>query len=304
MENPMKDSEEDYGTDEIELQLGDCLNSLGIESHDTKGALESSDVLQAIHDLLSNRPQGYRNKLKELESRIDKQESDYFKALIFLLYLRNKSRIEEQNLPSKVAWYLEQDFSRIMKIAMKDDKKFLTFSKYHFLSYLEKLSLCRYPVGCQDVVIHGFSRQLIIRQSFADTMKLLALMIRIGGNRPLFELHYNPHRFRLFNAKGWQEVFHQAAQMMVRFPEVKGLFGAAWFYDPVIKEISPELYYIRELIEGIGGHFFFEGESEDTNQDAFAFSKARRMAYEEGRYSPKRYTAIIPRSALLDYSGM
>ncbi len=309
MEDPGGSADKDCSSQEIELKLRECLNKLEIGCIDPKQAIDSSDILRAMHDLLLNRPPSYRDKLMEMEHKLDmssgcEKRASYYNALVFILYLRNYTRIEKRDLPSMVVHYLKRDFNIMLKFAMEDNKKFHTFHNYHFLSYLEKLSFSRIPCGCQDIVVSGFSRRLIFQKSFAETVDLAKLLVKMGGNRPLFELHYNPHRLRLFNGIGWQEVFQLAAQIMLKSSEIRGIFGAAWFYDPAIKEISPELYYVRELIESIGGRFFNTGESEMAKQDAFAFSRPRRIAYEEGRYMPTSYMMIIPRLALLKYHGM
>jgi len=106
---------------------------------------------------------------------------------------------------------------------------------------------------------------------------------------------------RQFNAKGWNEVFRNGALLLARKPGIKGIFGGAWFFDPNLLVISPEFGYLQDMIYTIGGQTFFAGRKEQDKKNAFAMSAVRKRAFEEGKYTPTGYIAIIPRSSLLRY---
>ncbi|MDH3972741.1 MAG: hypothetical protein OEV42_00560 [Deltaproteobacteria bacterium] len=280
------------------------------ELNDKPGHIEGSllfenvmrDYLQCIHGFIATDRDGLIN----LEKKIDQSAGIetrliYHQALVYQLYLRNIGNIGKQALPEGVAAYLGQDFDRIVELADKGNAARLSFTDYPFLSYIEKLCFKSLPFGNHDVTLSGVPRKLMFKQSLKNMLKMSFSLLSMGGNEPLFELHYNPHRLRLFNPDGWKEVFALAAQTLKTRKEVKGLFGATWFYDPAMKEVSPELSYIRELIEKIGGAFYLAGSSEDDRKNAFFASKARKEAYEEGRYMPTSYMMIIKREALLQY---
>ena len=237
---------------------------------------------------------------KGIESKLDQDvRLLYIQSLIYKLYLENINNMQGQDLPSDVKAYAEQDFSRILDYAVKGKKQMLTFNEYQLISYLQTICFKRFPVGNHNLSVSGIPRALLFKQSFKRAVKLVQLLVQMRGNHPLFELHYNPHRFRKFNKDGWQEVFHLSSKMLIKRPGIKGVFGATWFYDPVIKEISPELYYIREMIEEIGGEFFIVGSSDEDKKNAFTMSNVRKTAYDEGRYLPTSYMVIFPRSVLI-----
>ena len=299
-----------FNIEEIENLLRDCLKRIELTRIDQENYLNLNCVINNYRHLLSiDNPVINRDLLKDTEKNVERKFGSnartlYHQALVYQLYLENAKNINYQNLPQGVLNYLKNDFSRIINLANKGESKFLTFNDFQFFSYVQKLCFKCFPVGNQNLSISGFSRSLIFRQFSFKAVSFARLILCMRGNYPLFELHYNPHRFRSFNPEGWNEVFLLAAQMMGNHPEIKGVFGGTWFYDPAIKAISPELYYIRELIEKIGGQFFLVSSSEQDRKNAFAFSKVRKVAYEEGRYIPTSYMTIIPRAVLLSFYGL
>ena len=292
-------------TEDVESLLDVCLNKIENTDTDFGDKLSLNSVVNSYRDLLSNHTVN-RELLSNIEQSIDSRygrclRSLYHQALIYQLYLDNYAQIDNQYLPEGVSNYLKEDFLRIVDYAKKENPKFLTFNDFQFFSYMQKLCFKCFPVGNHNVNISGFSRSLVFRQTFYSKLTFIKTVLGMGGNYPLFELHYNPHRLRLFNPDGWNEVFSLSAQILKVKKEVKGVFGATWFYDPAIERISPELYYIRKLIEKIGGEFFLVGSSEDDKKNAFFASNARKKSYEEGKYVPTSYMAIIKRDSLLRY---
>ncbi len=268
--------------------------------------LSVNSVLRSYRNVFTNSKVVHREKLKIIERNIDLKYGPhlrllYHQVVIFELYLENIKKINDQNLPSGILNYLEQDFSRIVDLAMDGKEDVLSFNNFQFLSYIEKLCFRCYPVGNHNISISGIPRSLLLKQSATEALNFAVLIFKLSGHYPLFELHYNPHRFRLFNPDGWNEVFYLTMQLLVRRQQIKGVFGASWFFDPSLKVISPELYYIREFIEKIGGCFFIGGSSEQDKKNAFALSKKRRVAYEEGRYIPTSYVMVIPRDTLIEF---
>ncbi len=180
------------------------------------------------------------------------------KLLVSRLYLDNFSKIDNLDLPHNVLCYLKEDFSRILKLTYEDKNNFVSFQNPQFYKYLETLQFRLFPLGNQGIMVSGFPRNILFKQSFLNFIKLSRMLLRLGGNRPFYEFHFNPHRLRQFNQDGWNNVFKLAAEMLLRQPAIKGIFSSAWFFDPHIVLISPELTYIQTLIEKIGGQFFFQ----------------------------------------------
>ena len=303
------DRSEDINFDKVKNFLNSYL--AGIEKRDSFIEKEYAlkNILGNYYNLLDEQPLDYLEQIRKIEENLEKKYGievslQYNKVLVCKFILENYFNIDKHSFPAEVSTYLKEDFLRIFDFVKKDNRKYLTFKNYQFLSYVEELCFKRFPVGIQNIATSGFSRSLIFKQSFPKAISLVKLMLALGGNSPYFVLHLNPHRLRLFNFEGWNNVFHLVARMMITHPDIKGLLAGAWFYDPKVKQISPELNYIRELIENIGGEFFRVGSSEDDKADAFAFSRVRKVAYEEGRYVPTKYITIIPRLTLLKYYNL
>ena len=57
---------------------------------------------------------------------------------------------------------------------------------------------------------------------------------------------------RGFNEEGWNDAWATAAEICRTRPELAGMIGSSWFYDPPLTEISPRLAHLRlnPLIEG------------------------------------------------------
>ncbi|MBA4366808.1 MAG: hypothetical protein C0403_04130 [Desulfobacterium sp.] len=268
---------------------------------------ESIDNLVKSFVELLALPQGARkNELKRFQSGFEEKYGtdarvSLCQLIIFSLFCENEEKIDYQNLPDGVVEYIKEDFVRAIKIATQGNDKILTVNNTIYNSYVEVMSFIRFPIGNQSVVVAGFSRSVIRLQSPLKMISFMRLLFSCGGNYPLYELHYNPHRMRSFNPEGWQTVMRLGAELLKLRPAIKGIFAGAWFFDPALKDISPELSYLRELIFEVGGMIFFTGSNEQAITNAFAMSKIRKTAFEKGRYNPANYLAIIPRKTLLKH---
>lgn len=291
---------------EVNSLLDECLGRIMKSSNSTPCGLTLDQFTSSYEKNLAYSELTDRKKLIQIERKIDEKcgvdlRLLYYQATVYRAFLAKVDKMDEHGLPSDVSKYLKEDFYRILDIARSCGSDFLTFNNFQFLSYMEKLHEKCYPVGNHNISVSGVPRRLFFCQRGVAALDFARMLIHMGGNYPLFELHYNPHRFRLFNPEGWREVFLLTAQMMNVKKDIKGVFGASWFYDPAIKVVSPELYYIRELIEEIGGIFWFAGSSEQDKKNAFAMSMKRKTAYQEGRYNPASYMMIIHREVLLRF---
>jgi hypothetical protein len=122
---------------------------------------------------------------------------------------------------------------------------------------------------------------------------------RCGGRRPFFGLHvHQPMAAAYFNPAGWAECHRLARLALAAFPQVRGLMGASWFYDPAAAEVSPHLAYLLEAPLHGGARLLRLGESPDFTRDAIAASRTRRAAYEAGAYKPTGYALLWSRKDL------
>lgn len=274
-----------------------------LSSDDLRGKLGSCEKLLASTE--SNKQSELLSFQVELERRLKVEGRVlFYQALVCHLYLQNIGSIASQGFPDGVRDFVCEDFSRSVKLALEGRENFLNIENYIFFSYLEVLCFQRFPLGNHSAVVSGFSRSLIFKQFPRKLFEFLMIHMSCGGNSPFLELHYNPHRMRLFNPEGWESVMRFGAELLRCRPEYKGIFGTSWLFDPCLAEVSPELSYLRKQIASVGGKLFFAGHSERDRRNAFAMSKKRRVAYEKGLYSPAGYLAIMPRKTLLEFFGM
>jgi hypothetical protein len=92
------------------------------------------------------------------------------------------------------------------------------------------------------------------------------------------------------------------AEMLERHEEIKGMFGASWFYDPQLENISPRLMYLQKIPLAGGAQMFYMGA--DRTGNALAKSKTRLKLYEEGRYRPQEYMLVWPRKELMAWARL
>jgi hypothetical protein len=123
--------------------------------------------------------------------------------------------------------------------------------------------------------------------------------LRWRGRGPFLSNHFHPECSEQFTPEGRIHMLKVVAAIMQWRPEFKALIGSAWFYDPVIARISPNLAYVRNYLEENGASFF-RGPV-DNSGNAFVSSKRRKM-WERGEYQPRRYLMVWPRKSLLAWS--
>lgn len=125
----------------------------------------------------------------------------------------------------------------------------------------------------------------------------------LSGSRadPWFRIHTEKRYLRHFHEAGWDAFYRRVAGLLVLHPEVQGVVGTAWFFDPQLDEVSPRLGYLRNPLAR--GAFLVEGRTSQFDVvSATTNSEARKQLYEQGRYVPVPHTLVWPRQALLEWA--
>ena len=133
--------------------------------------------------------------------------------------------------------------------------------------------------------------------------KSFYLILKTGGRKPFFKMHTDStdrHLMKEFNPDGLDDFFKRIEILMKRQTQVKGICGSSWFFDPALKEISPELSYIREISESYGASFFDLGSNKGIIKDAIFMSPKRIKLYKQGEYMPNAFLMLITRKDLLN----
>jgi len=130
----------------------------------------------------------------------------------------------------------------------------------------------------------------------------VGVLARLGGNFPLYEIHaYNRHLSE-FTEPGWEACYRRIARIMNDEPEVRGLYGGTWFFDPELERVSPRLTYLRRLPIKNGAMFARIPSTPDTYTNALQKSATRRQLYAAGQYEPRQYIMVWPRRSFLRWA--
>ena len=167
------------------------------------------------------------------------------------------------------------------------------------------------PIGCLWLATPS-TRSLAFRMGCAKQNLGLAVRRRRTGaamqtlNRvgaAWAELHVDPRHLREFDAAGFARGYHRIAALLEMRPDLAGVRGASWLYDPQLTEISPALGFVLDPIRA-GAELLPLKTDQIQIEYALMRSAVRRRLWREGRYRPACYGLYWRREALIDWSRM
>lgn len=171
--------------------------------------------------------------------------------------------------------------------------------------FCKDLALCCariIPVSCQMICISGIARRFLLSGSISALFKKLYYFCFVHrGLQPTFEIHMHPENRQYFGSRGRDQCYKVVADLLRLNPDFKGLQGSSWFYDPLLKGISPRLAFLHDIPSRHGAQYFFIC-NEGADSGSFYRSSTRLALYKEGKYQPRTYLLSWPRDALLDYA--
>lgn len=126
--------------------------------------------------------------------------------------------------------------------------------------------------------------------------------LRCKGWRPWLEVHTESRHLDDFNEEGWNRAWATAAAICERNPELAGMIGSSWFYDPPLTEISPRLAHLRLNPLRGGAFMVHQGPGEIHSERAAAASPTRKALIESGRYTPRSWLMAWPRDSLIAWA--
>jgi hypothetical protein len=228
----------------------------------------------------------------------------YHKLLLLQLVASFETRVAGQPIPASIVGLLREELGRIQREVRDQPDDFYQFSNDLFL---KDLGLCRFvllPCGAELLEVGaGVPRSLVCRGGAAQFLRgMYFFLVRTRGFRPFYSLHLDPRRIEEFSPEGWDRSYLRIAELLALNPDVKGVFGSAWFYDPRIETVSPRLAYLRTRRLEHGAEGFRYGPHPSAVRDALARSDTRRRLYEAGEYLPISYYLVWPRADLLRWA--
>lgn len=216
-----------------------------------------------------------------------------------------EQRFERADLPRALLPYFAQNVARMLRRARDPAPWARSPRDDVFLKDLGILRTTLLPCASHLVFRRsGVPRSLVLRQSPPAMLRALHFFgLRCGGFAPFLENHVHPAMLEHFNPEGRDRCYQLVAQLLLRWPESRGLMGLSWYYDPAVAGISPRLAYLREVPERAGALLLPAGGGADVVGGAIATSPTRKRLYEEGRYQPARYLMAWSRHDILQYCG-
>ncbi len=266
------------------LGTADAISLLDRFIHEAPGtgALDGYKVFtQAASAILS----AVRDKTGDAGARA------FLRAVILHAIAKTVGEQGLKRLPARIAAQQLQQFKRI--ISHEEDSPWLHLDHDLFHKEFGIATLRLYVAGARLVDPRcGVPRSLLGRGTPADWLRSTSAIASIGGFRPYFQIHTHKFMLETFNEEGSNECYRCCAELYELFPEVLGMFGSSWFYDPALATVSPRLAYLREVPLRGGAKLLYVASGGEAIDNALAKSATRRRLYEEGRYRPKNYMLI------------
>ncbi len=279
----------------------------------------SKDILNnfptsAYIEYINNYPQYVAHKfvsikIKEITTKIIKI-SDlptleiYHKLILINLMQYSIAGDLINTFPADIKILIFNNFKLILEkiISPRTKKSFFLYSEDKFNKYMAIARLKMIPCGAQKIYAGSLPKKFLFSHRPHQFLKGISLIIKAGGRKPFFKMKADStdkQLMREFNPEGWDRFFKRVGELLKTQKEIKGVCGGSWLFDPILKEISPELYYIREISARYGALFFYQGSNKRIIQDATFMSPKRIKLFDQREYIPTSYLMIITRKNLL-----
>lgn len=224
--------------------------------------------------------------------------ADYLGLLLQHYIKRFSSRFSELGLTAPFAAEFDRVFRRMLRQCTDGTLR----ASPHDDVFLKDLAIARgRMIPCVSHLIYrysGVSRRTVLMQSPQRLPSVLAFFARLGGFRPFLENHVHPAMLDDFNAEGRQRCYRLVAELLRIWPESKGLIGASWYYDPRVRQISPNLAYLHDE-PAKHGALIMKLTTEGADSGALTRSRHRQHLFEAGEYVPTTYLMVWPRRDIL-----
>jgi hypothetical protein len=135
-----------------------------------------------------------------------------------------------------------------------------------------------------------------------DIMKSMVITARVMLHRHdlCYVIHTAERNIEDFNNEQMNLAYQNIVSLLKLNPDIWGVYRESWFLDPALKDISPNMNFLREVPLRNGARLFYGGEcSRDEISKATMMSPTRSRLYQEGRYLPKRYFYFWPRERVI-----
>ncbi|MBV2127706.1 hypothetical protein [Arsukibacterium indicum] len=241
-------------------------------------------------------------KLQELPEKLDISQTELVRLLILKLITGFSFQRIRLNLTNAIRDNYQRSVPRIYQKWIAEQSTEIISVNDVLLKDIGLLTGALLP--CAERVVEPFSaiqRALVFNNGIAQGWRFIKALAAAKGNKPVCRLHIHLSEITSLTASGWRLTCQQLAELMLVNPQLKGMVGACWFYDPAIATVSPKLAFISELLNDMQASWFYS-HTEDEKSGAFSRSASRKQAFANGSYMPKNYVVFIPRKRLLAWN--
>ncbi len=228
----------------------------------------------------------------------------YNKLLVLKFMCEQVEYLENSGLQDNFHKLYNEWFEDIINGFSIQPDEYYTYKNDPFLKDLAVCASRGVPVGgACIVVISGVERRFLVTgESGRFLEKILFALFHMKGFKPFYYAHLVDRYVSKFNSEERIALYHNIVDLFKKNPEIKGLMGASWFYDPKVAKISPHLAYLTELPLKNGAKIFRIGTTEEDIKNATLKSRTRRKLYEQGKYMPASHYMIWPRKAMIKWA--
>jgi len=282
--------------------------------HSYPDLLNRYPVVEYVHALDSSDPlRGYgyappltRKWCSEIQASGGSSAlENYHKMVLVYLISDFESRIRGRRVPNSIQGLFAVSFQRILAQLESAEKHFYLHSNDLFR---KDLALCRLkllPCGSELVDRYsGVPRSILFRgglRQFAGCTRFFAL--KGNGFRPWYESHWDRRQIRSFTPEGYDQCYLRIAELLELDPQIKGMMGSSWWFDPALEAISPNLSFLRQVPLENGAQLFRVGTSATATQHAIHLCAERRRLYDSGDYLPTIYLLAWTRQDMLAWAN-
>ena len=216
----------------------------------------------------------------------------FLRAVIATAVQQTVATDRYRNLPPRTA---ANQARHLLRIAQDTDAQaeWLALDQDLFHKEFGLATMRLYACGSQLVDPRcGVPRSIVTREGLGGALPKLLTMAKLGGFKPYFQIHTHTFNLDAFNEAGWEECYLCCAELYQVHPEVLGMYGGSWFYDPALATISPRLAYLRDTPCNNGAVLMFVVKGGEAIANSTSTSPSRRQLYEEGKYMPTNYMLI------------
>jgi len=226
------------------------------------------------------------------------------RLLVAQLALRLPQSIPGRNVPSEVLALYPLAARQLVTYLQEASDQQYHYPHDSFVKDLRFASGLSVPGGAQDVDLRstiGYRASARMLMRIPSGRNILRVL-RYGQLAPWFRIHTDSRYLHDFNEPGWDACYHRIAALLKTHPEVLGMVGTSWFYDPQLESVSPRLGYLRLRPVERGATVVRNRTSSFDIESATATSESRRRLYEAGKFVPVSHTILWPREELLAWA--